>query len=167
MSVGGKISNHQDTNSVVDIKNYIESINRKELEDTSFSIDGRYKEDDAITVGRIGSSELTAYSDGNSLVKLKVFYNGSHGNLTTTIFCKNGKAVFIRKILEIYDPPKHEKGSQVKMVMKNEFYFSNDRIISFENDGGVIRYNQPEELNLEMKFEELNQDYNNYIKLFK
>jgi len=167
MSVGCGSTSSQNANNISNIKDYVELINGKYLKDTSFAFDGKYMETDAITVVNIGSSELTAYIDGNSLVKIKVIYNGSHGDMTTTIFCKDGKCVFIEKILEIYEPPKHEENSKIKTTIRNKFYLSNDKIIYFENEGGIIRYNQPNKLNLEMKFKELHQDYKNYRKLLE
>ena len=158
---------NQDELTTDSIIKYVESVNNKTLKETVFDFNDEYKEDDALGVVNIGSSEITSYSEDGNILKIKVSYNGSHGNLTTTIFCKAGKAVFIRKNLETFDPPKYEKGSRIKDKIWNEYFVLDKKILEFRNNGGPIRFNKPDQLDLTTKFYELIKDFESYMRIIK
>lgn len=156
---------NQEINTVETIDKYVSLLNEKELQTQAYYFDGEYKEGDATTVVSVGSSEIIGYYEKDELLKIKVFYNGSHGNLITSIYCKGGKLVFVQKTLEIFDPPKFDRGNKLKAVILNEYYLSENKIISFKHEGGVIKYNIPGEIDFKKKNIELNKDFESYTKL--
>jgi len=147
------------------INEYVTSVENKNLQSEKVVFYDEYREQDAMTLVTVANSEMTAYKEGGELVKLEVNYNGSHGDLKTTFYCENGNIVYVRKQLDIYNPPKYESESKLSKTIVNEFYLSKQSIIEFKNEGGVIRLNKPNDMDLEEKFEELHQDYNKYIQI--
>ena len=164
---GCAVNSKQGIKNVEEINNYIKLIDTENLQKITIPFDGEYeyKEADAIRVVNVGDSKITVYYGDNLLLRLDVFYNGSHGDLTTIIYVKKERPVYIRKLFEGYDPPKYEEGSKIWTEILDEYYISGDEIIFFKNNGKVISCNQLEEFNIEMKFDELYKDFKNYVRI--
>ncbi|MBV6474499.1 MAG: hypothetical protein JPMHGGIA_02823 [Saprospiraceae bacterium] len=150
------------TNYIISVDSSVES---KEFQKKQIGFYDDYREQDATILVTVANSEMIAYKDEEQLIKLEVYYDGSHGNLTTTFYCQDEKIVFVRKQLDVYTPPKYENGSRVVKTLINEFYLTDKEIIEFNETGGIIRFNKPNGIDLEQKFAELQQDFNRYIEI--
>ncbi len=70
--------------------------------------------------------ELTAYLDGQRIVKIVANHFGEGGQTLEEYYYRNGKLIFVFEKISHYDRP---LSGRVVSTSENRYYFSNDRLV--------------------------------------